>query len=289
MNEAARRLRELLSETGPVTAPGIFSPIVGRLVAEAGFPAAYLSGAGIAGGIYGQPDVGLVTGTELVDAARRMVECSGLPLICDADTGFGGVLNVRRTVRDLEAAGVAAIHIEDQRFPRRCGFLGGHDLVSANEMIDRIHSALDARRDPATVIIARTEMFGKKDLGDVIERATRYGEAGADLIFCNGVTTVEQAEQLARAIPWPQLYNVSSSGRTPHLDIARLNELGYRIVIYPVHALFVAIRSIQEMLADLKSSGTVAPWLDRMIDFGEWKRLTGVDEAEAIERRYENK
>jgi len=286
MNEHARRLRQLLSEPGPVVAPGVFSPIIGRLVADAGFPAAYFSGAGIAGGMFGQPDVGLVTLSELVDAARRTVECSGLPLICDADTGFGGLLNVRRTVRDLEGAGVAALHIEDQSFPRRCGFLGGHTLVPAQEMVDRLKVALDARRHAETVIIARTEMFGAHGLDDTIERATRYGEAGADLIFCNGVTTVEQAEQLARHVAWPQLYNVSSSGMTPHLDRDRLQALGYRVIIYPAHALFLAIRSIQHLLADLKSTGAIDPWLQRMIDFQEWKRISGVLETDEFERRY---
>lgn len=286
MNEHARRLRHLLSEPGPVLAPGVFSPLIGRLVADAGFPAAYFSGAGVAGGQFGQPDVGLVTLSELVDAARRTVECANLPLICDADTGFGGLLNVRRTVRDLEGAGVAGLHIEDQSFPRRCGFLGGHTLVSAQEMVDRLHVALDARRDAETVIIARTEMFGTSNLEETIERANRYGEAGADLIFCNGVTSVEQAEQLARHVPWPQLYNVSSSGMTPHLDRQRLQELGYRLVIYPAQALFLAIHAIQHMLADLKSTGAIDPWLKQMIDFQEWKRVSGVLDTDALERKY---
>ena len=286
MNEHARRLRQLLSAPEPVLAPGVFSPLIGRLVADAGFPAAYFSGAGVAGGLFGQPDVGLVTLTELVDAARRTVECAGLPLICDADTGFGGLLNVRRTVRDLEAAGVAALHIEDQSFPRRCGFLGGHTLVPAQEMVDRLHVALDARRDAATVIIARTEMFGSRDLDETIERANRYGEAGADLIFCNGVTTVEQAEQLARQVRWPQLYNVSSSGMTPHLDRQRLHALGYRLIIYPAQALFLAVQTIQHMLADLQSTGAIDAWLPRMIGFQEWKRVSGVLDTDAIERKY---
>jgi methylisocitrate lyase len=269
-----------------VLAPGVFSPLIGRLVADAGFAAAYFSGAGVAGGLFGQPDVGLVTMSELVDAARRTVECSALPLICDADTGFGGLLNVRRTVRELEAAGVAALHIEDQAFPRRCGFLGGHTLVPAQEMVDRLKAALDARRHAETMIIARTEMFGSQSLDETIARAARYGEAGADLIFCNGVTTVEQAEQLARQVRWPQLYNVSSSGLTPHLDRERLHALGYKIIIYPVHALFLAIKSIQHMLADLHHTGSVEPWLRQMIDFQEWKRVSGVLEADAMERRY---
>jgi 2-methylisocitrate lyase-like PEP mutase family enzyme len=286
MNPHALRLRELLAGPDPVVAPGVFSPLIARLVADAGFPAAYFSGAGVAGGMFGQPDVGLVTLSELVDAARRTVECAGLPLVCDADTGFGGLLNVRRTVRDLEAAGVAGLHIEDQGFPRRCGFLGGHTLVPAPEMVDRLKVALDARRDAETVIIARTEMFGSASLDETVERATRYGEAGADLIFCNGVTTVEQAEQLSRQVRYPQLYNVSSSGMTPHLDRDRLQVLGYRMIIYPAQALFLAMRSIQQMLADLKDGGTIAPWLGQMIDFREWKRISGVDETDAFEQSH---
>lgn len=286
MNEHGRRLRQLLAGAQPVLAPGVFSPIIGRLVADAGFQAAYFSGAGVAGGMYGQPDVGLVTLSELVDAARRTVECCAVPLICDADTGFGGVLNVRRTVRDLEAAGVAALHIEDQTFPRRCGFLGGHTLVPAREMVDRLKAALDARRDADTVIIARTEMFGSKNIEETIERAARYGEAGADLIFCNGVTSVGQAEQLAQHVRWPQLYNVSSSGMTPHLDRDQLQALGYKLIIYPAQALFLAIKSIQHLFADLHSTGNIEPWLRNMIDFGEWKRVSGVLEADATERRY---
>lgn len=287
MNENAAKLRELLRGTEPVIAPGAFSPLVGRLAAEAGFPAVYFTGAGVAGGLYGQPDVGLVTLTELVDAARRTVEISGLPLICDADTGFGGVLNIRRTVRDLEAAGVAALHIEDQEFPRRCGFLGGHRLVSADEMVTRLKAALDARRDTDTMIIARTEMFGAAGVEETIERAGRYLEAGADMVFCNGITTEEQAAVLARNIAGPQLYNVSTSGLTPHLGRERLKELGYGLVVYPAHALFLALKQIAGMFADLRDHGTIEPWLDRMVDFSEWKRVSGIDETDAIERRYE--
>ena len=200
MNEFAARLRLDMAGTGPVVAPGVFSPLVGRLAAEAGFKAIYLTGAGVAGGVYGQPDLGVITHSEMLDVARRTVEVAQLPLICDAETGYGGVLNVRRTVRDLEAAGVAALHLEDQQFPRRCGFVGGHQLVSIDEMVTRLKAALDARRDGQTIIIASTEMFGATNLEDTIERASRYLEAGADLVFCNGVTSEEQAVRLAREI-----------------------------------------------------------------------------------------
>lgn len=286
MNTHGARLRQLVAAGGPVVAPGVFAPLVGRLAAEAGFQAAYLTGAGVAGGAYGLPDLGVVTQSELVDVARRTVEISGLPLICDADTGFGGVLNVRRTVRDLEAAGVAGLHLEDQQFPRRCGFLGGHHLVPSDEMVVRLQVALEARRCADTMIIARTEMFGAGGVEETIERASRYLEAGADMIFCNGVTSQAQAERLAQAITGPQIYNVSTSGMSPHLGTEQLRTLGYRIVIFPAHALFLALRQIQAMFADLRQTGSLAPWLDRMVDFTEWKRLSGIQEAEAIEQRH---
>jgi len=287
MNELAARLRRDLAAAGPVVAPGVFSPLVGRLAAEAGFKAIYLTGAGVSGGVYGQPDLGVITQSEMLDVARRTVEVAELPLICDAETGYGGVLNVRRTVRGFEAAGVAALHLEDQQFPRRCGFVGGHQLVSSAEMVTRLRAALDARRDAQTMIIARTEMFGATNLEDTIERASRYLEAGADMVFCNGVTSVDQAERLAREIQGPQLYNVSTSGLTPHLHTARLRELGYRLVIYPAHALFLAVKQIEAMFADLRDQGTIEPWLSRMVNFTEWKRVSGVTASEELERRYD--
>lgn len=282
----ARRLRQLLQQDRIVMAPGVFSPIVARLVAEAGFPACYLSGAGIAAGMYGQPDVGLVTQTETVNAARYCVETGAIPVICDADTGFGNPLNVARTVRDLELAGVAALHIEDQAFPKKCGFFEGHTLISVGAMTQNIRAALEARRDPDLLIIARTERKPARDLDESITRARAYREAGADMTFVNGVTRIEEVERIAREVPGPHLYNVSSSGQTPHLHADRLHELGFRIAIYPAHALFLALRAMQGMLADLQKSGTMEPWLDRMISFGEWQRLTRVPEVEALERRY---
>jgi 2-methylisocitrate lyase-like PEP mutase family enzyme len=287
VNSHAVTLRALLKTKAPVIAPGVFSPLVGRLAADAGFEAIYFTGAGVAGGLYGQPDVGLVTLTELVEAARRTVEVSGLPLICDADTGFGGVLNIRRTVRDLEAAGVAALHIEDQQFPRQCGFLGGHHLVDADEMTTRVKAALDSRRHTETTIIARTEMFGASGTAETIDRANRYLQAGADMVFCNGVTTEDQAAELARQIDGPQLYNVSTSGLSPHLGRERLAELGYSLVVYPAHALFLALKQIEAMFADLRDTGTLEQWLPNMLNFDEWKSISGIDETAAFEKRYE--
>ncbi len=287
MISSAAKLRAMLAGPDSVVAPGAFSPIVARIIAEVGFQAVYLTGAGISAGIYGQPDVGVVTLTETVDAACRIVETCGLPVICDADTGYGGVLNVRRTVMELERAGIAALHIEDQEFPKRCGYLEGHALVTPAEMASRIKAAVDARRDPDLMIIARTEALGAASLAETIERACLYRQAGADMIFVNGVLREQDAETLAHKIPGPHLYNVSTSGRTPHLSHTILKELGYSLIIYPAHSLFLALKSIRTMFESLHKEKTLVPWLDHMIDFNEWKRLTGILQMEDIERRYQ--
>jgi 2-methylisocitrate lyase-like PEP mutase family enzyme len=190
---------------------------------------------------------------------------------------------------ELERAGVAGLHIEDQEFPKRCGYLQGFTLVTAEEMVSRIKAAVDARIDPDVLIIARTEALGAANLAETIERGCRYRQAGADMVFVNGILREEDAEILGRDIPGPHLYNVSTSGRTPHLSGSRLKELGYSLIIYPAHSLLLALRSIRTMLESLRDEGTIVPWFDRMIDFDEWKRVTGILEMEAIERRYQQK
>ena len=286
MTSPARRLRRLLEGDNLVVAPGAFSPIVAKLVEESGFPAVYVTGAGVAAAIYGMPDTGLVTMTEAVDAARNMAMAVDIPVIFDADTGFGNAISVRRTVRELEMAGVAGLHIEDQITPKKCGFFTGHTLVSIDEMCQRIRAALDARRNPDTVIIARTEALAAKDMDESIARAKAYMDAGADMMFVNGVTREEDARRIAAEVPGPKLYNVSTSGKTPHLHEDIIKEMGYRMVIYPAHTLFFALHGIRDLLTSLKEAGTIAPWLDRMIDFDEWQRVTGVREIEDLEKRY---
>lgn len=282
----AHRLRKLIEGDKLVVAPGAFSPLVARVIEETGFPAVYASGAGIAGGIYGLPDTGLVTMTETVDVVRNMAMAVDIPIVCDADTGFGNAINVRRTVRELEMAGVAGLHIEDQLTPKKCGFFTGHTLVSTEEMCQRIHAALEARLNPDTVIIARTEGVAARNLDESITRARAYAAAGADMVFVNGVTSVEDARRIAAEVSGPLLYNVSSSGKSPHLHESAIQDMGYRMAIYPVHTLFFALHEIRRLLNDLKKEGTVAPWLDRMIDFEEWKRITGLPEVEELEKRY---
>jgi 2-methylisocitrate lyase-like PEP mutase family enzyme len=289
LTKPARRLRELLASSELVVAPGAFNPIVARQIEEAGFPAVYLTGAGVAAAIYGLPDTGQITMTELVAAAANVVATISIPVICDADCGFGNPLNVRRTVQQLEAAGVAAMHIEDQAFPKKCGFFEGHVLISIEEMVHRLEAAREARRDPDFMIIARIESMGTSGIEETIERARAYVDAGADMTFVNGVTSEADAARIGEEVSGLKLYNVSTSGKTPHLHEDRIRELGYSLAIYPAHTLFLALHGIREMLGDLKEKRSIEPWLDRMIDFNEWKRVTGVPEVEALERRYGSK
>lgn len=248
-----RRFRQAwAAET--IAIPGVFNPLVSRLAERAGFPAVYLSGAALSASL-GLPDIGLVTLTEFADEARRITAATRLPLLCDADTGFGEAMNVERAVRCLEAAGVAGIHLEDQVMPKRCGHLSGKHLVAPEEMGAKVRAAVAARRDPDFVIIARTDARGVTDLDDAIRRARLYLDAGADAIFPEALQTAEEFREFAKAVPAPLLANMTEFGKGPSLDLAVLAEMGYRMALYPVTAFRSALRAAQQTLADLKAKG----------------------------------
>lgn len=263
MSTRAAELRRLLSSgTHPV--PGVFNAAVALLAERAGFPAVYVSGAGTANGVAGFPDIGLMSLEEVVRHARYTVEAVSLPVIVDADTGFGEPLSVRRTVRELEAAGAAALHLEDQENPKRCGHLEGKRVVPAADMIRKLTAAADARRDPEFVLIARTDARAVEGLDAAIERARRYVEAGADVIFPEGLETREELAAFAREVPVPLLANMTEFGKTPYLSVAELQELGYRLVLFPMTAFRVAMKAVEEAFAQLLAEGTQQGFLDRM-------------------------
>lgn len=258
-----RTLRELLREgTHPV--PGVFNAAVARLAARAGFRALYVSGAGTANGVAGLPDVGLLSLEEVVRHARYAVEAAPLPVIVDADTGFGEPLNVMRAVREFERAGVAAIQLEDQENPKRCGHLEGKRLLPAGEMVRRLAAAVDARRDADFVVIARTDAAAVEGLDGAIERAGRYVDAGADLVFPEGLRSAAEFEAFARAVPAPLLANMTEFGKTPYLTVSEFGALGYRLVLFPMTAFRVAMKAVEEALAHLAAEGTQRGLLDRM-------------------------
>lgn len=245
-------LRARLAAGGLIVAPGVFDGISASLVARMGFAAGYMTGAGVAASGFGLPDIGLVTQTEMAERARMLVRClDGIPLIADADTGYGAALNVVRTVREYEAAGVAAIQLEDQAFPKKCGHLPDKELIGAGEFVAKLTAALDARTDPDLVVIARTDARGPLGLDAAIERARRYASAGADVIFVEAPRDGAEIERIAAEVPAPLLINLVAGGLTPILAQDRLAELGYAIAIYPVQPLMGAAAAMLTGLAEL--------------------------------------
>lgn len=280
------RLRELLDRSGAVMAPGVADALNARLVAQEGFDALYMTGAGTTAVRLGMPDVGLLTMTEMADNAARIVDAAGLPLIADADNGYGGPLNVRRTVQAYERAGVAALHLEDQVFPKRCGHLAGKQLVPTEEMLAKIKAATDARRDDALVLIARTDAIAVEGFDCAVERAQRYAEAGADVIFVEAPRTREQLTAIPARIPRPQLYNMASSGKTPLLGIEEIAAMGFKLVIYPNWLILAAIRASRAVLRQLRETGSIASLAGEVTSFTEFFDLLGMPEVQRLEQSY---
>jgi methylisocitrate lyase len=279
-----RRLRQAWA-AAPVAVPGVFNALVARMADRLGFRAIYLSGAALSAST-GLPDVGLLTMTEFVEQARTITQATAVPLISDADTGFGEALNVERAVRHFEAAGVAGIHLEDQQLPKRCGHLSGKELVEPEVMAAKIRAAAAARQDPDFVVIARTDARGVSGFDDAVWRARLYREAGADVIFPEALESAEEFARFAREVPGPLLANMTEFGRSPNLDFASLAAMGYRMVLYPVTALRAALRAAQETLAELLHKGHQRDRIPQMLTRAELYDLLGYTAYEARDRAY---
>ena len=257
------RLRELIAK-GAIMLPGVPNASMARQVERAGFDAVYVSGAGMANATAGVPDIGLLTLTEVARLAGYIARAVEIPAIVDADTGFGGSENVARTIHELEAAGLAGCHIEDQEFPKRCGHLSGKSVIDVEEMTERIKAAVAARRDPDFMIIARTDARGVEDFNRTVQRARRYVEAGADAIFPEALQGEREFRDFAGEINVPLLANMTEFGKSPLLSFTDLAGFGYRLVIFPQSAFRVSMKASAEFLRALKESGTQKEWLDRM-------------------------
>ncbi len=283
----AARLRALLESGQTIVAPGAFDPLAARLVEEAGFPAVYMTGFGTSAALIGRPDVGLLTMTEMAGNAGRIADCVDIPVIADADTGYGNPLNVIRTVGVYEAAGVAGIHIEDQVAPKRCGHLDGKLVIPPEEMVAKVRAAVEARVQPEFVIIARTDARAVEGLEGAVQRAKMYREAGADVLFIEAVVSEEEAAEVARAFPGvPLLFNWAEGGKTPPVSLARLTELGYRIVIFPISTLLAAAAGMRAILREIGRAGTPAAALADLPAFGEFVDFIGLPEVREAEQRY---
>jgi 2,3-dimethylmalate lyase len=283
----AARLREMLESGRTILAPGAFDPLAARLVEEAGFPAVYMTGFGTSAALLGRPDVGLLTMTEMAGNAGRIADCVSIPVIADADTGYGNPLNVIRTVGAYEAAGVAGIHIEDQVAPKKCGHMEGKQVIPAAEMAQKVRAAVEARSQPDFVIIARTDARAVEGLDAAIERARLYREAGADVLFVEAVLTEAEAAHVAAAFPGvPLLFNWAEGGKTPPVSAGRLAELGYRIVIFPISTLLAATAAMRAILREIAASGTPEAALPDLPSFGDFLNFIGLPEISEAEHRY---
>jgi 2-methylisocitrate lyase-like PEP mutase family enzyme len=281
----AARLRELLAGEELIVAPGVFDGISAALVGKLGFSAAYMTGAGVAASGFGLPAIGLVTQTEMAERARTLARLLDVPLIADADTGYGSPINVVRTVREYERAGVAAIQLEDQVFPKRCGHLTGKQVIAAEEFALSLQAAIDTRRDPDTVIIARTDALGVVGLDEAIARAQRYASIGADVIFVEAPRSVPEIERIASEVDAPLLLNVVPGGLTPEMEHERLAELGYRIAIHPGVTLAAVVPAGIEALTKLRRQTPSPRGGASPEDFFD---LFGLSVWSELGRRYDN-
>jgi methylisocitrate lyase len=274
----AARLRELIAQ-GCVAMPGVPNAAIARQVERAGFDAVYISGAGLANTTAGVPDIGLLTLTEVAQLAGYVVNAVNVPAIVDADTGFGGAENVARTIHELERVGLAGCHIEDQEFPKRCGHLAGKSLIDADEMVEKIRAAVEARKDPNFLIIARTDARGVEDFASAVRRSEKYLEAGADAIFPEALQNANEFREFASVVKKPLLANMTEFGKSPLLSLGELADLGYRLVIFPQSALRVSLKASEQFLHDLKKRGTQKDWVEKMQTRQELYDLLDYDPA----------
>lgn len=257
------KLRDLIAR-GIVPMPGVPNASMARQVERAGFDAVYISGAGLANCTAGLPDVGLLTLNEVATLAGFIAHAVKIPAIVDADTGFGGAENVSRAIYELERAGLAGCHLEDQEFPKRCGHLAGKRLVDVEEMSAKIRAAVAAKRDPDFLVMARTDARALEGFAGAVQRAQAYVEAGADAIFPEALQTKEEFHEFAREVKAPLLANMTEFGKSPSLGVQELGDLGYRMVIFPQSAFRVSMKTTEEFFRALKQAGTPNEWLNRM-------------------------
>jgi 2,3-dimethylmalate lyase len=281
-------LRQLVTRKNGVVVPGAYDGISARLVERSGFPAVYMSGYGTSASRLGLPDLGYAGLAEMSDHARNLAAAVAIPLIADADTGYGNALSVRRTVQAYEAAGVAALHIEDQVAPKRCGHLSGHQIIPRGEFAGKIRAAAEARTDPDLLIIARTDAISAMDFDEALRRGEAAAKAGADVLFIEAPRDEAQVQRVAGAFDTPLLYNYAPGGRSPLLPFSRLRELGYAIILLPIDALLVGVRAIAQFLVEVKQRDDVLSMTDRYMPFGDFNRLIGAVEQMALADRYKD-
>lgn len=268
--------------------PGAHDTLTAKIVEQAGFKALTIGGYAASASLLGQPDLSFLTLTEMADCVRRIVDAVTIPVFTDGDTGHGGVLNVRRTVREIERAGAAGMFIEDQVFPKRCGHMLDKQVIGIPEMTAKVKAAVDARVDEDFVIMARTDALAVNGLDDAIERANLFSQAGADLIFVEAPATVDQMRVITSQVAAPTLANNIEGGKSPLLSAAELEAIGYNAVVFPVAATYAVAKIVQDLMTELAATGTTAGFSSRMLDFDAFNSLVGLDGLRSLERTFFN-
>jgi carboxyvinyl-carboxyphosphonate phosphorylmutase len=282
-----RRLRKRLQEKEILVAPGAHDVLTARIIEMTGFDAVYMTGYGTSASLIGQPDVGLLTQTEMFERAINIVNAVEVPVIADADNGFGNAINVQRTVRLYEKAGVACVQLEDQVSPKKCGHMMGRELITMQEMVGKIHAAVDARENEDFMIMARTDARTEFGIEAAIERGKAYEEAGADLLFIESPETEEEMKTITTSFNVPVLANMIEHGRTPLLSAQKLEDIGYDLVIFCVSSTYAAAKAVQDLMNTLKAEGTTEGFMDRMIPFEKFNRMIGLPDIRAKEEKFD--
>ena len=283
---ATTKFRRLLQQPGLIMVPGAYDCLTARLIQQAGFPAVYMTGAGTSVARLGYPDLALATLSEMQESAAAIAAAVEIPVIADADTGYGGILNVRRTVRQYERSGVAALHLEDQDFPKRCGHLDDKRVIPVDDMVQKIHAAVDARTDDDFTIIVRTDALAVTGWDDAMRRCEEYIQAGADGLFVEALRTPEEVERAGRSLEVPLLFNYVETGKSPLLSAAELERFGFKIAIFPVSALLSATLAVRHTLAELRRLGSTAHLLESMTTLQDCFEVVGLSEMLAEDARF---
>jgi 2,3-dimethylmalate lyase len=285
--DPAASLRALLAGPNPLTAPGCYDALGARLIEEAGFDVVYMTGFGTSASLLGRPDVGLTNQSEMVDNLRRIVQATSLPVIADADTGYGNAMNVIRTVQLWEQAGAAGFHLEDQVTPKKCGHMNNKQVIAAGEAIGKIKAAVSARSNPDTVIIARTDARAVEGLDAAIDRAKRFADAGADLLFVEALEGEGEIETVCDQLrDYPLVFNWAEGGKSPPLTYSRIRQLGFSLIICPISTLLSATAAMRDTLASIKAEGTPAAIVDKMLQFSDFLNFIGLPEINELEKRF---
>jgi carboxyvinyl-carboxyphosphonate phosphorylmutase len=285
----AARFRQALHGKSIVQAPSVYDCLSAKIAEQAGFPAIHMGGSASSASVLGMPDLGFMTLSEMVEHARNIVAAVNIPVLVDADTGHGNALNVMRTVREFERAGAAALHLEDQAMPKKCGHFDGKVLISADEMVGKIEAAVEARRDPDFTIVVRTDAMERLGIEETIARANAYVRAGADCIYVEAMRTVDEMRRIREEVPGPLVATMMEGGKTPWFTAAQLQELGFSLVIYPISACMAAACILRKFMRELKDSGTTQEFWrkeDLHMTFAEMFDILGYSNLKEYERRF---